>query len=81
MIVWKYCTLLSIEQHELMLQKFQLVVTYHMGVLTNDVIILGGGGLETMTHDDRGRGGGVRLKMKSLFYMIMKIVAKLTSTH
>ena len=29
-----------------------------MGVFTNDVIILGGGGLEKMTLDEGGREGG-----------------------
>ena len=27
-----------------------------MGVFTNDVIVLGGGGMEKKTQDDRGRG-------------------------
>ena len=37
-----------------------------IGAFTNDVIILGGGGLENMTKGDGG--GGVGLKMTSLFY-------------
>ena len=37
--------------------------TTNRGAFTNDVIILGGGGLEKMTKDDGG--GGVGLKMTS----------------
>ena len=43
-----------------------------MGVFTNDVIILGGGGLEKMTLDEGGGRGDVGLKMTSLFYMVSK---------
>ena len=39
-----------------------------MGAFANDVITLGGRGLEKMTQYDRE--GAVKLKMTSLFYMI-----------
>ena len=42
------------------------IVEFSMGALTNDVIIVGGGGLEKMTRGE----GGVGLKMTSLFNMI-----------
>ena len=38
------------------------------GALTNDFIVLGGGGLEQMTQDNGG--GGIRAKDYVTFYMI-----------